>query len=213
MAILTTIEFSKMSGIKIGTIRQHIRRGLLEKDSDEKINTDTEINRRYIEEKTGGKGLGSGVVTLGTPVNKRIVDVVKIKKELGEFKPSKEYLEQQALQIRKATADAERIERDSELKRIQLEKIAGRLLPLELVENIYTVNLQGIFKSFDAELENLASISVQVLGGSREDLANIVSKQRKLLKSLIDKAAKNGELEIENAVNMYSEVRSRGERK
>ena len=117
------------------------------------------------------------------------------------------------LDLRTKIATAEAKENESELKRIQIDKIAGKLLPVELVEKIFTINIQGVFKTFEGELENIASIYVEVLGGSRTELAEIIGKQREVLAKAIQKAKDDAEHEIEIAVDDYKQVRSRGERK
>ena len=118
-----------------------------------------------------------------------------------------------ALELRQKTANAEYKEREAELKQIQLEKIAGNTLPLDLVDTILTINLQTIFKVFSSELENIATISVEILGGSREDLVRITNSQSVILNKLVETAKTNANFEIDRAVAEYSEVRARGERK
>ncbi len=117
------------------------------------------------------------------------------------------------LELRQKTANAEYKEREAELKQIQLEKIAGNTLPLDLVDTILTINLQTIFKVFSSELENIATISVEILGGSREDLVRITNSQNVILNKLVETAKTNANFEINRAVEEYSEVRARGERK
>ena len=110
-------------------------------------------------------------------------------------------------------AAAESKERESELKRIQLEKMAGNLLPVDLCEKIIVINIQSILKSFRSERENMSNIFVERLGGSRKDLVEINTALDKIMDVAISKAKKDAEHEIDGAVGIYQEVRSRGERK
>ena len=116
----------------------------------------------------------------------------------------------QEIDYRTRVATAEAKEREAELKRIQLEKLAGNLMPIELVERIFTINIQNIFKNIEGELENLASIYIP---NDREALSLAIQRQKELLVKIVEKSKEDAGIEIENAVNEYAETRSRGERK
>lgn len=125
----------------------------------------------------------------------------------------KQRLSFQQLELRKKEADVLLVERTSELKQIQLEKIAGNTLPLDITTNLLKINLQSIFKTFSIEMENMATISVETLGGSRADLVKITNAQNIMLKKIVETAKINANQEIEIYLQEYSETRSRGERK
>jgi hypothetical protein len=203
MSRLSVKELSSAIGVKDGTIRQHIKRKLLQKGDDGLIDTDLDLNSRYIYEKTNGAGLFKGSV--------KVIEVEKEKEKPTGFTESQKMYNDIDLRTKIATAESK--EREVELKKIQIQKTAGRLLPVELVEKIFTINIQGIFKTFEGELENIASIYSEVLGGSRKELADIIGKQREVLSKAIEKAKEDSEYEIDLAVDQYKEVRSRGERK
>lgn len=204
MSKLSIKEFASAVGIKDGTIRQHIKRKLLQKGEDGLIDTDLDLNSRYIQEKTNGAGLFKASI-------KVIEKEISPKNEVPKITESQKLYNSIDLRTRIATAEAK--EKEVELKNIQIEKIAGKLLPVELVEKIFTINIQGVFKTFEGELENIASIYVEVLGGSRKELAEVIGKQREILSKAIQKAKEDAEYEIDTAIQEYKEVRSRGERK
>jgi len=136
---------------------------------------------------------------------------IEEKRALSDARVARETL--LSYEIRKKEADVKLVERSAEIKEIQLEKLAGNTLPLDITKTILKVNIQSIFKTFSAELENIATISVEILGGSRNDLVRISNEQNIMLKKLVEIAKNNSEAEIERVVAEYSEVRSRGERK
>jgi hypothetical protein len=146
------------------------------------------------------------------------VETEKVHKETQEERLEKKRVEKQRrtfqdLELRKKEADVLFVERQSELKQIQLEKIAGNTLPLDITANLLKINLQQIFKTFSIELENLATISVETLGGTRADLVKITNAQNAMLKKIVETAKVNANQEIEIYLQEYSETRSRGERK
>ena len=116
--------------------------------------------------------------------------------------------------MRKKMADALKAERAAELAQPQVDKLMGNLMPVDLVDGIMRVNIQDIFKSFENELINLASIYCDVLaGGDREKLAEVISKIRVKLNDTIQRTKTSTAQEIENVIESYAETRNRGERR
>jgi hypothetical protein len=115
--------------------------------------------------------------------------------------------------LRQRRANAEYKERESELKKMQLEKIAGNTLPLDLTKNILKINCQAILIQFLSSIENMVAVTVEELGGVRSDNVRITNELKKIFKKTVETCEKNAEREIENAVQEYSEVRARGERR
>lgn len=116
--------------------------------------------------------------------------------------------------LRRKIAEAIKAEQAVELSRIQIDKLNGRLMPVDLVEAIIKVNIQNIFKSFENELINIASVYCDILaGGDRIKLSELITKMRKNLEYIISSTEKVAGQEIENVIEEYTEVRSRGERK
>src|SRR5690606_29929786 len=116
-------------------------------------------------------------------------------------------------ELRRKEAELLVVERRAQLSQYELEKKAGNTLPLDITKTLLKINLQYIMKTFKAELENIATISVETLGGSREDLVRIINEQDVMLAKLVKIAKNNADAEIERIVTEYAEVRSRGERR
>jgi hypothetical protein len=144
-------------------------------------------------------------------VEEEIIISKEEKKRISEEKKARETFLQ--IEIRKKIADVELVERNSEIKKMQLEKIAGNTLPLDITTNVLRINLQSIFKTFSSELENMATITVETMGGTRADLVKITNAQNVMLKKIVELAKENANQEIERYIMEYSETRSRGERK
>ena len=117
------------------------------------------------------------------------------------------------LDLRKRTAETTLVERNSELRQLQLEKIAGNTLPLDITKSILMINIQTIFTTFNSEIDNMVTITVEELGGTRADAVRIQNKLKVVFKKLIETTKENSNREIEKVVNEYADVRSRGERK
>lgn len=217
MSLLKVKEFAAATGIKEGTIKVHINRGKLVKNKEGYIDTELEKNRLYIKEKTKGKGLYT--IESESPSDDKSSSAKDPAQKVIKFKDERS-AEQKArdkiyddIDLRKKKAELNKAERDAELKKLEIEKKAGKLLPIELVQKILMINIQTIFRTFEGESENIAGIFSEVLGGDREALAEIVKRQKQSLSVAINKAKEDSLTEIEQAIAEYAETRSRGERK
>lgn len=176
--------------------------------------------KKEIKEVNDSKGSVNSLHGLETKKNnpKQVDALANVIKETASERLEKKRIAQHQqslvdLDLRKKTADALLVERQSELRLIQLEKIAGNTLPLDITTNLLRINLQSIFKTFSMELENIATISVETLGGTRTDLVKITNAQNIMLKKIVENAKANANQEIEIYIQEYTETRSRGERK
>lgn len=205
MAIVSLKEFAESMGMPYNTAKQNATRKNIVKGTDGKIDTENAVNKLFYNNK---KAEYSNRVPSETKDNKEQKTVSTLPNT--QTKEQKVYSD---LDLRTKIAVAEAKERENELKKIQFEKAAGRLLPVELAEKAIVINCQAIFKSFDSEIDNMANILTERFGGTRSDVVKIMRDIRVILSKAVDRANENASLDIENAVNEYSEVRSRGERK
>ena len=203
MAKYSFKDFVNSFAVKEGTVKSWLHRKKLQRDAEGFIDTENPINRLLISEmqlKSNGN-----LLAVETKKSKK----VESKNEQLEIPLTESQKQYQEIDYRTRVATAEAKEREAELKRIQLEKIAGNLMPIEVVERIFTINIQAIFKNVEGELENLASIYVP----DRSILSDVIQKQKELLVKIVEKSKEDAAIEIENAINDYAETRSRGERK
>jgi hypothetical protein len=189
------------------TAKKNAQRGKIIKGTDGKIDTDNAVNRLFLDKKKAQN------INKPNPVVAQN-DVSKTKKPVerptGLTAQQKQYAD---IDLRTKIAAAETKEREAELKRLQLEKLAGNLLPVDQVEKIIVVNVQAILKNFRSERDNMALVMVERFGGSRKDLVEITTALDKIMDVVISKAEKDANYELDIAVSQYQEVRSRGERK
>jgi hypothetical protein len=116
-------------------------------------------------------------------------------------------------EVRKKEAEVKLVERNAELKQYELEKKAGNTLPLDMIENVISINYKAVFKSVHSQIKNIAMVMVQQLGGSKEDLNSIMIEMENLLDTTVKDSKKKAKVDIDKLIDEYSEVRSRGERK
>lgn len=224
--LISVKDFAKAIGKSYGTVRQHINRKKVFKSGDF-IDTEYELNKQYILSETNGKGLDFTKIEESEIREQPAIESKKTPKPAVVAKPSpppqkevrpasepnQEEVIKWNLDLRKKQADAEKAERDNELKKIEIQKKMGKLMPIELVEKILTVNIQSIFRAFETEADNIASVYCEILGGDRTHLSEMADQMRKHLQKAILETKTQAADEVKHAIKEYAEVRSRGERK
>jgi hypothetical protein len=207
MAIVSLTEFAEMIGMSYDTAKKNAQRGKIIKGTNGKIDTDNAVNRLFLDKKKAQNINKPNPVVAQNDISKTRKTV---ERPTGLTAQQKQYAD---IDLRTKIAAAETKEREAELKRLQLEKLAGNLLPVDQVEKIIVVNVQAILKNFRSERDNLALVMVERFGGSRKDLVEITTALDKIMDVVISKAEKDANYELDIAVSQYQEVRSRGERK
>jgi hypothetical protein len=158
------------------------------------------------------------VVPTAEPIEKK--QVTSVKESVLSAQERKEARENKIknasflqYELRKKEAEVTLVERNAELKQMELEKKAGNTLPLDLIRKIEVINFQSLLNTFLLETKNMATVIVEKFGGTRTDVVEIENKLNHIFKRTVETTKKNVDIEIENAVSEYTEVRSRGERK
>lgn len=224
--LLSPKDFAKAIGKSYALVRKHLSRKKIIKSGDF-IDTEYEINHHYIMDQTNGKGLDLSKINEPAPEpvsknkkhegQKPVVVEKPVPPQPKEPKTSKEPTKEEVirwnLDLRKKQADAERAERDNELKAIEIQKKRGQLMPVELVQSLFVVNIQSVFRAFEVEADKTASIYCDILGGDRNHLAEMAKRMRESLQKCIEEVKKQADEDSKAAIKEYSQVRSRGERK
>lgn len=218
MSVVSRSQFASIAGTSEAAVGVYIKRGkILLWDDNKKIDTELMLNKIFVKNQRKNNKKRS-IILKPTQLIKQETKK-EIKKETSFEKKERRKRESESNEIikwslRKERANAIKAETDVDLKKLQLEKMMGQLIPIDLMRNIFKINIQNIFMSFENELVNLASIYCDILsGGDRSKLSEIVKLMRQNLSKIIKETNKNAAKEIIGAIDEYSETRSRGERK
>ena len=208
MSLLSTKDFADFSGVKIVTLRQHIRRGKVEK-SGSHIDTEHPTNVVYLQEQWAKNGKPKNPIPdeneyeenssfENTPLNKAEQSIAV---KAGDWA------------LRKKKADALISERRAQELFLKNQKLQGELMPIELVQKVLVINIQGVFRSFESSAENIASIYNERLGGDRAALTEMTTRMREELERAIYSAKQQSQAEITALMKEYAATRARGEKK
>lgn len=219
MSIVTHKEFSILCGMPSeGNVRVNISRGKIMPLADDKtlIDTDNPINLIFKQNYKPKAKQTPPAAPATEQLYKEVVQVVeeKPKRKASSKKELDQADDMLSWDARKKRADALKAEASAEKEALAVQKMMGQLIPTDLVEQILRINLQNIFKEFEAGTLNIASKFCDVMAnGDRAKLGRVTDDLRFLLEDVIKRSKDVAEIEIENAINEYAETRSRGERK
>lgn len=229
MSLYTRKEFAALCRTTSAIITTNINRGKIIL-FDKKIDSENRINVAFfdkynkkaeseIKERNRKKDLTESIDDIyNKVVTKATSKVVGTKKEKAKKKRQDKANKEADLfmdwDIRKKKADTLLQERKAEKEQLQLEKLAGKLLPTDLAFNIIRIHNQSIFATFQNDMENLSSVYCDILAaGDRKLLGELNVKIGELITKSIKAAEDVAIAGIENAVEEYSETRNRGESK
>lgn len=205
MSFLKPQDFAETYGIKYSTLRVHIRRKKIIK-TDDFIDTELATNKIYIQENANKTKQEPEPATL-----KKNSKAVTQKSNPPITKGQDKTIGN--LSLRKQKADTLKAEREAEYKLLQIQKMQGKLMPVELVEKTQLINIQSIFRTFESSCENIATIYNERLGGDRSDLADMITRMRQELHRSIKDAEEKSAEEITELLKEYSQTLNRGEKK
>ena len=240
MALLTRKEFAALCHTNAQVINTNVSRGNLVVEF-RKINTENAQNKAFFdryqkkfddERKSINQTYTEVVKTIPKPKKKPLAEplptVKKKAKPSGSTKSSKkdqddkdtpsaaDLKSQEVMDwtLRKKQADAELVEYRAEHERLKIEKMAGKLIPVDLVFQILNIHNKSIFSTFQSDAENLASVYCEILAeGDRTKLAEIMDKLSIIINLNVEKSKDLSEMELNNAIAEYSETLNRGQRK
>lgn len=200
MAILSMKEFAVSMNISYDTVKKNAQRGNIIKGTNNKIDTENPTNKLFFNKQMVQNS--ASVPNKKKETVEKVDSVVK-KVEIENVKYTKHQKELLDIDRRKKLADLDLAERGADLKRMQLEKAAGNLLPVDLVNIVFATTFQSVLKTFNSEIESLARIYVERFGGEREDLVEITKNLRLILSRIIEKSEENSQIELTKAIDTY----------
>ncbi len=220
MSLVSRKEYAAISKTKVANVNVYVKRGKVIVEDDGLIDTENPINKIATDnwvklhyEKEAKKKIEQKISNEKPQEKPKVEKAVKRGRK-PKTKADKHTEELLSLDQRKKQADVLLQERKAEVEKMKLDKLAGKLIPVDLVFQVLNIHNKSIFATFQSDVENLASVFCEILAeGDRSKLSEVTQKISEKLIDTVDKSKELAELEIDNAVAEYAETRSRGERK
>lgn len=223
MAELSKEEFAAICRTTPGIINTNIHRNKLVYDIEtKKLDSDDPINKAFFkkyqrlhDEKKNNEKVQEKIAVIYDDVVEKVTEkVTKRQQETKATETKKKSKVTNDWYERKLQADTLLQEARAEKERLNFEKAAGKLIPVDLVFDILNIHNHDIFATFQNDAENLASVYCDILAsGDRKKLSEITTKLSEKLNDAVKRAKEVSMSSLEMAIGDYQEVRSRGEKK
>jgi hypothetical protein len=168
-----------------------------------------DINRLF--DKKGTKQVEKQLTNIGKNVSKSNGKATVQDKDQSALDKLLTDVKEVELKIKKA--NLEKTLKAIKLDQLKIEKQEGRLIPFDAVQNFFLFVVETITKTFSQESKSIANIMVNRLGGERKHLIEIQKDLSIKLEELKEQSIKEALAGLDNIVDEYKEVRSRGEKK
>lgn len=214
MALYTRKEFFEKCGVTKGYLNVYIGRGnvvLTGKMIDDKIPKNAYFLQSCLDKKAvkNGKEPGKKIIKLPKLATAEIVDEAQKDqgKELDEHTLSK-----YSLELQKKELDIIKAEEDIEIAKIKRAKMAGEVIPTDLVLLLFASHFKNVTTSFHQATEILITAIAKENNLDRKQIANIRGQLIEIINKAIEDGLISSKNELKNLVTEYSMKRDRGER-
>jgi dimeric dUTPase (all-alpha-NTP-PPase superfamily) len=242
MALHTPAEFSRLTGKSSGYISMYIKRGTLIAQTDKSgqtwIDDSLEVNNKYLKKWQREALLGpkekptpkkktarskSRPRPKKTPAPKKsktssILETDRLTEkdlaldyEVGDLSDDQKFAmtldqREQILKIRK-------LEEETEIKRLQKEKLLGLNVPVADVKIIFAQTFTSFAAQFREATEDIAEIMCARLGGDTVALNDIRMQLESVINETVTKSKEDSRKALKAQTEDYSDTRGKGERK
>ncbi len=212
MALLSRSEFGKLVGKTRNLIAYHVSKNKLletETETGKKLDTTEPINRAWLHE-NGFSNVPKHSEYKTKTISTHKPNTIDVS-ELVKDKKTKELID---WDVRKKEADTILQEKKIESEQLKIDKLAGELMPIDLVQKLITINIQNVYKIMTQNHDRMASKYCSILApGNREMISKIRDEMDIMLNDVVDDTKDTVILEIEKLIHTFSATRTKGQRK
>ena len=207
-----------MCGTTIGVINMNVKRKKIIVMDNALIDTDNKINNAFMV-KYQNKVHKKDPEKAREKIYKEVVQKVKSErveptpKATNRKKQNKESEDVNGWDLRRKKADALKAERDAEKKLLEVRKMSGEMIPVDMVGQVITTLTKSILSMFVSFNENLASHYCDIMaGGDREYLSEINEKLDHEIQRVINESKDSAKKDVNNIIKEFADTRGVGQR-
>lgn len=212
-------QLAKALGVTNASISMAIKNGMLVSNDDKTIDIEKNVNKIWIEKQIAkGKTFDINRIFGSEKVssnNENDIDspVETEEKKNIASKKNKSLDELRDIELRIKKENLLKLQKTNRLNELEIEKKEGRLVPLDTIKSFFLFVIETFTKTYTQESKSLANIMVNRLGGEKKHLIEIQKDLGQKLEQIKEQSVKEVINGLDNIVDEYSEVRSRGEKK
>lgn len=211
-------QLAKALGITNASISMAVNNGMLVSNDDKTIDIEKNVNKIWIEKQIAkGKTFDINRIFNSEKVNSNnendIEPSIDTEKRNIASKKNKSLDELRDIELRIKKENLLKLQKTNRLNELEIEKKEGRLVPLDTIKSFFLFVIETFTKTYTQESKSLANIMVNRLGGEKKHMIEIQKDLGQKLEQIKEQSVKEVINGLDNIVDEYSEVRSRGERK
>jgi len=204
MPVYTRPEFAEACGVTQSYVNNYISRKKIIVNKDNKIDTSDPYNKLFFDKRQG--------------VKKESKKKVERKRKLEELPKESDPVSTESttnfnLDRLKKEAELEKAELDIELKKVELAKKSGEVIPTDLVKNVIKNHVKSITLKFHQAADNYLSEISNETGMKGERLAYWRGALIDQINEASVEAVEESKKDVEHIVQEYSQKRGVGQKK
>lgn len=232
MALYGIIEFAEICGVSKGFITMNKRRGKVVYSENGGIDDSNPINQAFLQRRLAAKDKREaeqdfldeseitpastpGLVPMIGSLNVNQIGPKLIRKAApapAKAKPERRQpdpiLQRKfELETQKTEAQVAKIRLDSEILEASRNKMAGKLIPTDLVVGVFQQNFKSFIDSFKNGVDNILTEVAKKARLSRNDVAELRGAMIKIINKSVDEGVDQSLKTVKNIVTEYSRLK------
>lgn len=209
--------FATMCGTKVTIINTNINRKKIILLDNGLIDTENVLNHSFMK-RYQNKVQVKDPAKEREKLYKEVVKTIKTERVPSPEKPTNRKKQNEEselvnnLDLRKKKAEVLKVEREAELKLMDIRKKNGEALPTDFVVRMSTVLIREMLANFDKGTIRIADKFCAIVGADRKMLAKVNNELNNVMQKIINEAEKDVKYQIGKAIKEYSITRNKGER-
>ena len=213
-------EFAELCGVTNGYLKNYINRGSLIEDDDGGFTVDHlhRQNELFYEKRKNGVKLRPTEKTKPAKQKQNVVapkqkvsSSNRIPRDFGSGQVTEGTQMVLQLDRKKKEADLEAAELNIEIKKIELAKKRGEVIPTDLATTVFRNHFKSVTKAFHQGANNFIATIAKRAGIPKDDLADLRGELIEIVNDSVKDAAEDSKADIDNIVKEYAAKRGVGQ--
>lgn len=211
MALYKRKEFQELCKVTKGYLNMYIKRGAVVLTQN-MIDDELEPNKYFMEKRVDKTVAESPTQSPTKPTRALSEEAVAQVKEQKEKGPPKEASEMFGLGLEKKRLDIKKVQSEIDTAKMKREKMAGELIPTDLVMIIFGSHFKSVTISFHQAADNFLSTIAKQNDLNREQVAKVRGQLNEVVNKAVKAAIVASKKNVKKLVAEYSQSKGKGEK-
>ena len=211
MALYKRKEFQEKCQVTKGYLNMYIKRGKVILTGN-MVDDELSDNAFFLQTRLEKIAAESPTQSTKKPAPKLSEAAVAKVKEEQDKEPPKEATEMYGLSVEKKAQEVKKLKSDIETAEMKRAKMAGELIPTDLVMTIFASHFKSVTVSFHQAANNFLSMIAKQNELDRDQVAKIRGELIEVINKAVKGSIQASKKEIRNVVAEYSQSKGKGEK-